>query len=482
MDYDIYGDIAERTGGDIYIGVVGPVRTGKSTFITKFMEEIVLPCMDGDKKSVAVTEMPQSGSGKTVMTTEPKFVPGEAVQINLGGKSAKVRLIDCVGYLVDGALGIEENGEARLVTTPWDNDPVPFKDAAETGTRKVISGHSTLGIVVTSDGSFTDIKREDYKAREEEVISELKSINKPFIVVFNTKNPDSDETKKTCEDLQTKYDVSVMAADILNIRKEGLESILGKVLEEFPMRIIDVEIPSWMRALSPSGVILSEVLSKIKTGAKNVNKMKDIESFETIFDDSDIFEPITETFSDMSTGKITVKCLSKPDAFYRALSEASGEKVDSEASLIDYVKELTDAKKNYYKIKDALCAAESDGYGIVNADFQGSLSQKPEIVKKSGQYCVRLRVESKSMHLIRADIVEEVEPVFGSLEQCENFVNLVETEGYNAMVFGRRLDEVISDALRKKSSVLPDSMKNKFKRAVTKAVNEKRTGFIYLLI
>lgn len=482
MNYDIYGDIVERTNGDIYIGVVGPVRTGKSTFITKFMEETVIPNLDGDKKNVAKTETPQSASGKTVMTTEPKFVPGEAVEITAYGKTARIRLIDCVGYLVDGALGTVEDGADRLVNTPWKTEPVPFKEAAEIGTKKVITDHSTLGVVVTTDGSFTDIKREEYYKREKEVVAELKSLYKPFIVVFNTAKPDAEETKKTCSELQNEYGVTVLPIDVLNAKKDDLEFVLSKVLEEFPMRVIDVDVPKWMSALSYSGEILSETLSKLKTAAQRVCKMKDVDKLESVFDDSGVFEPIGESASDMSTGRVTLKCKAKPDSFYRALKETSGEEVSDEASLIEYVKNLTEAGKNYYKIKDALALAESDGYGVVGADLQGSVVSPPEIVKKSGQYCVRMRVDSKSLHLIRADVTCEVEPVFGSKEQCENFVALMNEEGYDAKVFGRRLDDIVGETLRQKSSELPQNMRGKLKRVVTKAVNEGRTGLIYLLI
>lgn len=482
MDYDIYGDVAERTGGDIYIGVVGPVRTGKSTFITKFMEELVLPNMENGKKTVAVDEMPQSGSGKTVTTTEPKFVPSEAVTVTANSKRAKVRLIDCVGFMVDGALGGEENGEARLVSTPWKDHPVPFSEAAAIGTEKVIRDHSTIGVVVTTDGSFTDVKREAYAEKEIAVIEELKSLNKPFIVLFNTTKPNDLETKKTCEDLQRKYGVTVVAADVLKIDKQGLEEILGKVLEEFPIRVLNVDIPDWIKSLPKDGEILSCTVNKIKEVSKNVFKMKDCSLLEKTFDDSDLFEPIEDYSANMATGEVRLSCTAKNDVFYRAISEAAGETLQDETALINYVKELTVAKKGYAKIKDALSAAEENGYGIVEADFSTSSVAEPVIVKKSGQYCVKMRVSGKSVHIIRADLTEEVEPVYGSREQCENFLALMEREGYDATVFGRKVSDLVNENLQKKSTGLSDNLKTKIKRVVTKAANEKRSGLIYVLI
>ncbi len=482
MDYDIYGDIARRTEGDIYIGVVGPVRTGKSTFITKFMEEIVLPNMTENKKSVAVDEMPQSASGKTVMTTEPKFVPAEAVKISVGNMAAKIRLIDCVGYMVEGALGGEENGEARLVSTPWQDSPMPFSKAAEYGTKKVITDHSTIGIVVTADGSFTDLKRADYEGVEGQVINELKSLNKPFIVVFNTSKPEDEKVKNTCLELQNKYGVTVVPSDISKIKKEGLERILAKVLEEFPLRAIDLDIPKWMCALPVDGKILSYTVDRIKEAVKKVNKMKDYSLLERMFDGSDVFEPITSASVDMATGVVSLECKAADGVFFKALSEASGEEVADESTLMNYVKELTEAKRNYYKLKDALNEAESGGYGIVRAEFDDCNIGDPQVVKKAGQYCVRMRVDSKSLHIIRADLNQEIDPVYGSREQCENFVSLMEKDGYNATVFGRPLSEIVSEELQKKCERLPDNLRVKLKRVVTKAVNEKKSGMICILI
>lgn len=482
MNYDIYGDIASRTDGDIYIGVVGPVRTGKSTFITKFMDEIVLPNMSTKKKNVAVDEMPQSASGNTVMTTEPKFVPAEAVDIKVGNKTAKVKLIDCVGYMVDGALGGEENGAPRLVKTPWQDNPMPFLKSAEYGTKKVINDHSTIGIVVTCDGSFTDIKREAYAVQEERVVNELKSLNKPFIVIFNTKNPTDEGVKKTCIALEKKYNVTVTPVNLSTAKKEDLEDILSKVLEEFPMRVFDLDIPLWMQALPKDSKILNYTIDAVKEGVKNVTKMKNGVVLETMFDDSEVFKPCEDMEMNMATGQVKMCVKAKDGVFYKALSEATGEEVLDETSLIDYVKDLTEAKRNYTKLKGALVDAETNGYGIVNTDFSETTVGKPQVAKKGGQYCVRMKVEAKSLHIIRADLISEIDPVCGSLAQCEDFVSLMDQVGYEAPVFGRPVSQIVGEELQKKCTALPDNMRVKLKRVVTKAVNEKKTGIICLLI
>ena len=482
MEYDIYSDIAKRTDGDIYIGVVGPVRTGKSTFITKFMQEFVLPNMAEGKKSVAVDEMPQSAAGKTVMTTEPKFVPSQAVTINVGNKTARIRLIDCVGYMVNGALGGDEDGKTRLVKTPWQDSPMPFDMAAEVGTLKVIKDHSTLGIVVTTDGTFTDIKRDDYLVKEEAVVNELKSINKPFIVVFNTKNPSDERVKKECENLQKKYGVSVVAMDVLNVKKEGLEFILSKVLEEFPITSIDFEIPKWIESLDVDSEILSYTLSAVKSATLDVTKMHDVDRLEGMFDDSNVYKPITKMDVNMATGRVKLYCEAKDGVFFKALCELTGEDLSTECALMDYVNDLTYAKKNYYKLKDAITDAEVNDYGIVPAQFTESNIGEPEVVKKAGQYCVKMRVDGQSLHIIRADLVADIETVYGSLDQCENFVRVMEKEGYNATVFGRSVNQIVAEELQKKCVQLPENMRTKLKRVITKSVNEKRSGFIYVLI
>ena len=336
--------------------------------------------------------------------------------------------------------------------------------------------------MVTADGSFTDLKRSDYESVEKEVVNQLKSLNKPFIVVFNSSKPDDEKVKNECAELQNKYGVAVIPADLSKINKEGLERILSKLLEEFPLRSVDLDIPKWMQALPIDGKILSYTLSKVKDAVKKVSKMKDSAVLETMFDGSDIFEPISEASVDMATGTVSLECKAMDGVFFKALSEASGEEVADETALMNYVKDLTEAKRNYYKLKDALSEAEANGYGIVHSEFTDCNVGEPQVVKKAGQYCVRMRVDSKSLHIIRADINQEVDPVFGSKEQCENFLTLMEKDGYDATVFGRPLSDILSEELQKKCEHFPDNLRVKLKRVVTKAVNEKKSGMICVLI
>ncbi len=481
QDYDIYSDIARRTGGDIYIGVVGPVRTGKSTFITRFMEELVIPSISAKKRGVAVDEMPQSASGKTVMTTEPKFVPSEAVNVKVGKSSAKIRLIDCVGYMVKGALGGEEDGKPRLVSTPWQEEPMAFEKAAELGTQKVINDHSTIGVVITSDGSFTDLSRGEFVPAEDRVIKELKSLNKPFIVIFNTTIPNDEKTLKACKAIEEKHGVTVIAADVASLNKKGFEDILEKVLEEFPMRIFDLEVPKWIQALPLDGEIITKTIKCVTGALEKADKMKCCASLENMFADSDVYDGSCEVEADMGVGRVYMKAFAKPDVFYKALSEACGESLDGEIALMDYVKELSVAKREYAKVKDALRGAESQGYGVVCPSFADASVGEPQIVKKSGQYCVRMKVSTKSLHLIRADIATDVDAVCGSKKQCEDFVEMMEKDGFDTPVFGRPLSQVVEGEIDRKSGSLNDNVKGRIKRTLTKAVNENKSRLICLL-
>ena len=482
QSYDIYQDIASRTGGDIYIGVVGPVRTGKSTFITKFMQEMVLPNMTAKKKVVAVDEMPQSASGKTIMTTEPKFVPSEAVSVKVGKKTAKVRLIDCVGYLVNGALGAFEDGVPRKVKTPWQDEPMDFSDAGEYGTRKVIKEHSTIGVVVTGDGSFTEIARVDYESAEDRVINELKSINKPFIVVFNTQKPDDEEVKHMAKSIEKRHDVTVVIKDVTKLEKADMEEILSKVLEQFPMRVFDLDIPKWLTLLDKGSPIITSLLETLTEATKNIETMKSCHSLEKIFDDNPYFLPVEDFEVDMATGRVYMKAKFKSGVFFDSLSSYCGETIEDERSLLEYMREFAQAKRGYNRLKSALECAETTGYGVVCADLTESTISEPEVVKKQGGYCVRLKADAKSLHIISADVSAQVDPVFGTKEQCEDFIGQIEVEGLNTKVFGRTLCDIVDDKLQSKSQGLKDGVKGKLKRVVSRAVNEEKNGLIYILM
>ena len=482
QSYDIYQDIASRTGGDIYIGVVGPVRTGKSTFITKFMQEMVLPNMTAKKKVIAVDEMPQSASGKTIMTTEPKFVPAEAVNVKVGKKSAKVRLIDCVGYVVKGALGADENGTPRKVKTPWQDEEMDFNRAAEYGTQKVIKEHSTIGVVVTGDGSFTEIERIDYESAEDRVINELKSLNKPFIVLFNTTKPEDEAVKRMAKSIEKKHDVTVVIKDVSKLDKAGVEEILTKVLEQFPMRVFDIDIPKWLTLLDNDSPIIKGLFEAVDNATKNVTCMKSCHALEKIFDDSEYFLPVEDFDVDMATGRVYLKAKVKSGVFFDCLSNYCGEQIADEASLLECMRDFAQSKRSYNKLKTALECAETTGYGVVCADLSESTVSEPEVVKKQGGYCVRLKADAKSLHIIRAEVSAQVDPVCGTKEQCEDFVSLVEEEGLNAKVFGRSLCDIVDDKLQTKSQGLSEGVKGKLKRVVSRAVNENKNGLICILM
>ena len=483
---DIYKDIAERTGGDIQIGVVGPVRSGKSTFITKVMEQLVIPNISGKNKlRIAVDELPQSAQGKTVMTTEPKFVPGEAVTVRFDKAQAKIRLIDCVGYMVDGAIGHEENGAPRMVKTPWSDEEMPFIKAGEYGTQKVVGEHATVGLVVTSDGTFTDVERSAYERAEERVVKELKSFNKPFIVLFNTVDPRSEAAISTCRELENKYGVAVVPTNVTTLDKAGITEIFERLLSEFPLRLINVGLPVWMQALSPDDEMIADIIAKIRSAAGGIKKMSDYKKLEKAFSGDGKLSEAEEVSLDMASGTASLKFSAGQGLFLEVLSKECGEKIDGEFTLLTYVRELKEAKAGYNGIRSALERSLATGYGIVPADVSDAEIDKPKVVKKNGQYCVKIGVAAKSLHLIKADVHTEVEVVSGTKEQCDGFAASLTEEGGQGMdteVFGRPVKSVIAENVVSKSCSLTENVMSKLKRTVNKAVNEKKTGLICILI
>lgn len=486
FDFDVYKDIAQRTNGDIYVGVVGPVRTGKSTFISRFMEELVIPNITGAQKSVAVDELPQSASGKTIMTTEPKFVPAKAATVELDHAVANVRLIDCVGYLVQGASGYEEENKPRLVKTPWSDEEMPFETASEIGTRKVITEHSTVGIVVTTDGSFTDISRENYEKAEERVISELKSIGKPFVIFYNTSEPTSKKAQAQKRELEEKYGVAVVCDNALSMDKSRLMEVLKCLLLEFPMRSFDIGLPKWLEALPPSNRLIASLIDQIKAKADKVTTMKSFSMIEDMFVDNETFEEPSDVSLELASGRAFLNIRAKNGVFFKVLSEECEENIDSELVLLNYVRELSDAKKNYAKLKGALECAESTGYGIVTPSFDETELTEPEVVKKTGGYAVRMKAKAKSLHIIRADVETDISPVYGSKKQCDDFVdyfkNSEEDVCWNTAVFGKPLHDIIGDEVAQSSSALGDNVKYKLRKTLTKAVDEKKSNLFCILI
>jgi len=489
--YDIYKDISVRTGGDIYIGVVGPVRTGKSTFITKFMENAVMPNISNKlQKKIATDEMPQSAEGKTIMTTQPKFVPANAVKVTLKNKAtANVRLVDCVGYLVEDASGYEEDGKPRLVKTPWSEDSIPFEKAAEIGTEKVIKDYSTIGIVVTTDGSFTDIPRESYVSAEERVINELTELKKPFIIILNTVSPESEKTQRLAVELEQKYGVSVINKNVSTLNLDDIGEIMEKVLLEFPMCSMNVEIPNWMRALPPDNRVIKALISKIKDSSTSLSKMRDFSQMNAVFCEEDDFDCLNLTELKFDKGEACYEVKAKDGLFYKVLSEESGEEIKDEFQLLTKLKEFSVANREYSKIKDAMAGAETLGYGVVVPNLSELELGKPSLVKKGGNYGVKLRATAPSYHIVKVDVSAEVSPLVGSEKQGEELVNFLmekyeenPEEMWNTNVFGKSLKDLVTDGLSGKVNGVPDDVKGKLRKTLSRIVNENHGGIICILL
>ena len=424
-DLNIYKDIANRTDGDIYIGVVGPVRTGKSTFIKNFMDLLVLPNIENSyKKERARDELPQSAAGRTIMTTEPKFVPNEAIEIKIGDNlKLRTRLVDCVGYLVNNALGYMEDDVPRMVKTPWSSEEIPFEQAAEIGTKKVITEHSTIGILVTTDGTITEIPREDYIEAEERVVNELKAMNKPFVIVLNSSMPYSQETLNLAQMLEEKYGVSVIPTNCTQLNTDDMNNILGKVLYEFPVERININFPGWVDGLSDEHELKVELLREIREAFKDVKTVKSIDSGAARIKQTEIIEKTSVNEINLGSGSINVNIVLKENLFYKVLTEITGVEVANEADLFSTISNLSEVKREYDKVAIALQEVRQKGYGIVTPSMEELILDEPEMVKQGSRYGVKLRAKAPSIHMIRADIETEVSPIVGSEKQSEDLFN-----------------------------------------------------------
>jgi len=490
MTFDIYNDIALRTGGDIYIGVVGPVRTGKSTFIKRFMETLVLDRIeDAAKKTRTVDELPQSADGKTIMTTEPKFVPNEAVRLNLGNTFANIRLIDCVGYLVDGAIGHVEGDKPRMVRTPWSEEEMPFQKAAEMGTDKVIREHSTIGVVVTTDGSITDIPRAKYLEAEERVVKELKSIGKPFVVVLNSRTPEAADTVKLADNLSERYAVPVLAMDAMKADKDKLGDVLLKILMEFPIKGIDINLPKWMRALGRDHKIISGILAKLLADTNQYSRMSDYEKLSDVFADSEILQDSPDIEVDSAKGNIKIDYKAKDGVFYKVLAEECNTDIDDDFKLMSYVVKASKAYRDYEKIRVALADVKETGYGVVIPKLEEMQLEEPEIVRKGSLFGVKLKASAPSLHLIRVDVSAEISPVIGSEQQSEDLLKslLSEFESnkkgiWDTNMFGRPLSSMMVDDIGSKIANMPKDAQKKLRKTMTRIVNENRGGVLCILI
>lgn len=487
----LYTDIAERTQGDIYIGVVGPVRTGKSTFIKKFMETLVLPNIQNPhKKERTLDELPQSAAGRTIMTTEPKFIPDEAVEVVLDDNAAfKVRMIDCVGYIVPSALGYIEDEMPRMVNTPWFDEEIPFNMAAEIGTQKVISEHSTIGLVITTDGSIGEIPRAEYELAEERVINELKDINKPFVVLLNSTDPNAVSTVLMAQELEKKYKVPVMPVDCLSLDEVKIKSIIEKVLFEFPIRLLDVFLPPWIDALDDEFWLKKSLYSIVTETATDISKIREIRSAAAKIQDGENIKDCRIGAVDLGKGRVRIDIDVADDMFFKIIAETTGITVFDEGELITVMKDLSKVKKEYEKISDALSDVAIKGYGIVTPGIDELRLEEPEIVRQGGRYGVRLKASAPSIHMIRAEIETEVSPIVGSEKQSEELVKYLLDEFeedpkkiWESNIFGKSLHELVNEGLHNKLYKMPDDARDKMQETLQRIINEGSGGLICIIL
>lgn len=490
-DSKIYRDIAERTNGDIYIGVMGPVRTGKSTLIKQFMETLVIPNMSSKyKMERAIDEMPQSAAGRTIMTTEPKFIPEEAIEIEVDDTASfRVRMIDCVGYIVPSSLGYIENNAPRMVKTPWFEEEIPFNLAAEIGTRKVITEHSTIGLVVTTDGSISDIPREEYEEAEERVINELKEINKPFAVLLNCSDPTAASSKDMAARLTEKYGVPVMAVSCQNITESEIKGILSEVLYEFPVRSVSIDMPNWICSLDKNHWLKSDVFGTIRQAAKGIRRIREIDRLlKALTENQYVTEAVTRSI-DLGTGKTCVKVDLQPDLFYRIIGEKTGLEIKNESDLMRSITELAQVKRKYDKLSDALDEVERTGYGIVMPTMDELKLDEPEMMKQGGRYGVRLTASAPSLHIVKTNITTEVAPIVGSEKQSEDLVKYLLKEFeeepssiWQSNIFGTSLHELVNEGLHNKLSKMPVDARDKMRETIERIINEGCSGLICIIL
>lgn len=485
---DVIKNIAKRTGGDIYLGVVGAVRTGKSTFIRRFMENMVIPNItDEFERKRTLDELPQAASGKMIMTTEPKFVPANAAKIMVDEFSANIKMIDCVGYVINDAKGVDDENGPRYVMTPWYSEPIPFVEAAEIGTEKVIKDHSTIGIVVTSDGSFGEFKRNDYLEAEEIVINELKEIGKPYIVLLNSANPSNTETVNLTEELRNKYNVPVLPINVELMQERDMLNILKEALYEFPVAEVKVNIPDWISILNPNHYVKSEYISKIKESVLAIDKIRDVDSITEYFNNSEYIDKAYLSDIDTSTGEVTIN-LSAPNGLYETvLKEIINVDVSSKADLLSLFQDFNDTKSEYDQIKSALKTVKQTGYGIASPSLADMKLETPEIIKQGSRYGVKLRAKAPSIHMIKVDVESTFEPIIGSEMQSKELINSL-TSGENnndiwkSEIFGRSLDVIVQEGIQAKLAMMPDNVRYKLCQTLTKIINKGSSTMIAIVL
>ena len=487
--YDLYKDIQLRTGGEIYLGVVGPVRTGKSTFIKRFMNLLVLPFMeDENEKERAQDEMPQSASGRTITTTEPKFIPKEAAHIKLGTDiDVDVRLIDCVGYMVDGATGHMEEDTERMVKTPWSVEEIPFTKAAEIGTRKVIKDHSTIGIVVTCDGSFGELERESFLEAEERTISELQTLGKPFIVLLNSSKPYAEETGALADEISEKYHVTVMPVNCEQLKREDINHIMENILYEFPLTMVEFYMPQWVEMLPCEHKMKKDIIAQIKQVMTNLSNVRDITT-NNFMPESEYIKKCKLDGINMSDGSVRV-VLDVDDAYYyEMISELVGENICSEYQMLATLREMAKMKREYVKVIHALEAVRYKGYGVVMPDREEIMLETPELIRQGNKFGVKIKAESPSIHMIKASIETEISPIVGTEEQAKDLIQYISDTGtseegiWETNIFGKTVEQLVNDGITGKISMINEESQVKLQETMQKIVNDSNGGMVCIII
>lgn len=491
MNTNIYNDISKRTNGDIYIGVVGPVRSGKSTFIKRFMDTLVIPNIsDPYVKERAMDELPQSAAGRTIMTTEPKFIPEDAVELNMNDNlKMRVRLIDCVGYIVPNSVGYIEEEQPRMVSTPWYDEEIPFNMAAEIGTKKVITEHSTIGLVITTDGSISSIPRDEYEEAEERVINELKQLDKPFVVLMNCDNPKAAQSLELCTSLTEKYGVPIVPVNCLELTEQEVSTILSDILYEFPVSNVGINFPSWINSLEKDNYFRTSIFKSIRENVSLISNIRSVSGFVSAIKENEFVESITVSSLDLSDGSVNLKLFVDSKYFYQILSETCKIEVSDEKDLMSSFISLIAMRREYERFSKALAEVEETGYGIVMPEMSELSLSEPEIMKQGGRYGVRLKANAPSIHMIKCNTFTEVAPIVGSESQSRELVMYLLKEFeenpadiWNTNIFGKSLHELVSEGLNNKLYRMPMDARDKFRETIERVINEGCNGLICIIL
>ena len=489
QEFNLYKDISQRTGGEIYIGVVGPVRTGKSTFIKRFMDIMVIPRIENEHdRTRAMDELPQSSGGRTITTTEPKFIPKEAVEIAINDTAkVKVRLIDCVGYMVEGATGHMEEDTERMVKTPWFKEEIPFTQAAQIGTRKVIQDHSTIGIVVTTDGSFGELPREAYRNAEEQTIAELKRLGKPFIVLVNTSRPYSEEAKDTAAELEKKYKIKAMPVNIDQLKKEDIINVLEQVMYEFPLSVVEFYTPKWMDIMSVSNPMKEELIEKLREIMNHVESVRDLLGQDLSLD-SEYVRKCKFDHINIAEGTAAFQLEADNRYYYEMLSSMTGENITGEYQLMQLLMTLAEMKREYSKVLNALESVRQKGYGVVTPDREEITLDTPTVIKHGNKYGVKIKAQSPSIHMIKANIETEIAPIVGTQQQAQDLIRYIsdaETskEGiWETNIFGKTIEQLVHDGITGKIAMIGEESQIKLQDTMQKIVNDSTGGMVCIII